>query len=127
MKLQFTLLLTLLLPSSVSAVVIETFDATFKSALNQTPTLTKSTRDDLDFQLTAYTYIYKGNIKAELRTCTTSEGEILVSGTTTGGTDEDFDRKGLTELENLMKAFYKNLPPSSISDPYKDVCISKKG
>lgn len=125
MKYLSTLLFALFFSSSAFAGVIDTFDATFKSALNQTPTLTKSTRDDYGYELTVYTYTYKGNLIAQLRTCTTSEGEILLSGTTHGTDEQVYDRNQLNELDNLMKSFYKSLPPSSIADSFKDTCVRK--
>ncbi|MFZ9311825.1 MAG: hypothetical protein ACO24O_10050, partial [Arenimonas sp.] len=68
---------------------------------------------------------YKGNLIAQLRTCKTSEGEILLSGTTHGTDEQVYDRNQLNELDNLMKSFYKSLPPSSIADSFKDTCVRK--
>ncbi len=63
-------------------------------------------------------------MKAELRICTTAKGIILLSETTTGGTNKNYAKEELNKLEKLMLEYYNNIGLNKLSDHYANNCVS---
>ncbi len=100
--------------------VVEIFKSSFENLLSEKYEWLETNEWYEDRKV--HVFLYETGIKAELRTCLSSENKILLSGTTTGGYRENADIGKLNVLEKQMKFFYKSLAPSLIADSEKDGC-----